>query len=79
MFDAKLLPTTVRMVAAGVALPIPKMGRPPPDLRQVFDGNWWRERTGSPWRDVPERYELSRHALMLNNFLNYPSKSNRLA
>ncbi|WP_241757058.1 IS5 family transposase [Streptomyces sp. WAC00263] len=36
--------------------PIPKMGRPPRDRRQVFDGIWWRARTGSPWRDVPERY-----------------------
>ncbi|MFE2971369.1 transposase, partial [Streptomyces sp. NPDC059340] len=35
--------------------PIPKMG-PPRDRRQVFDGIWWRARTGSPWRDVPERY-----------------------
>ncbi|WP_234341570.1 IS5 family transposase [Streptomyces sp. NRRL S-1813] len=36
--------------------PMPKMGRPPRDRRQVFDGIWWRARTGSPWRDVPERY-----------------------
>ncbi|MCX5602860.1 IS5 family transposase [Streptomyces phaeochromogenes] len=36
--------------------PIPKMGRPPRDRRQVLDGVWWRARTGSPWRDVPERY-----------------------
>ncbi|PJN35488.1 hypothetical protein CG747_38285 [Streptomyces sp. CB02959] len=36
--------------------PIPKMGRPPRDRRQVFDGIWWRARTGSPWRDIPERY-----------------------
>ncbi|WP_330302018.1 MULTISPECIES: IS5 family transposase [unclassified Streptomyces] len=36
--------------------PLPKMGRPPRDRRQVFDGIWWRARTGSPWRDVPERY-----------------------
>ncbi|MGW3115844.1 transposase [Streptomyces sp. NPDC001107] len=32
--------------------PIPKTGRPPRDRRQVFDGIWWRARTGSPWRDV---------------------------
>ncbi|WP_442817905.1 transposase [Streptomyces sp. NBC_01591] len=32
------------------------MGRKPRDRRQVFDGIWWRARTGSPWRDVPERY-----------------------
>lgn len=36
--------------------PIPKMGRRPRDRRQVFDGIWWRARTGSPWRDIPERY-----------------------
>ncbi|WP_308376462.1 IS5 family transposase [Streptomyces sp. ISL-99] len=30
--------------------------RPPRDQRQVFDRIWWRARTGSPWRDVPERY-----------------------
>lgn len=22
----------------------------------MFDGIWWRARTGSPWRDLPERY-----------------------
>ncbi|WP_276617697.1 transposase [Streptomyces coryli] len=33
----------------------PKPGRPPRDRRPVFDGIWWRARTGSPWRDVPER------------------------
>jgi transposase len=32
------------------------MGRRPGDRRQVFNGIWWRARTGSPWRDVPERY-----------------------
>ncbi|MDN3266771.1 transposase [Streptomyces sp. MA15] len=32
------------------------MGRKPRDRRQVFNGIWWRARTGSPWRDVPERY-----------------------
>ncbi|MGM9470179.1 IS5 family transposase [Streptomyces murinus] len=32
------------------------MGRKPRDRRQVFDGIWWRARTGSPWRDGPERY-----------------------
>lgn len=36
--------------------PLPKMGRKPRDRRQVFDGIWWRARTGSPWRDMPERY-----------------------
>ncbi|WP_372351043.1 IS5 family transposase [Streptomyces sp. KL116D] len=36
--------------------PLPTMGRKPRDRRQVFDGIWWRARTGSPWRDIPERY-----------------------
>ncbi|WP_208948772.1 transposase [Streptomyces subrutilus] len=31
-------------------------GRSPWDRRQVFDGIWWPARTGSPWRDIPERY-----------------------
>jgi transposase len=32
------------------------MGRRPRDRRQVFNAICWRARTGSPWRDVPERY-----------------------
>ncbi|MFJ9753259.1 IS5 family transposase [Streptomyces chartreusis] len=36
--------------------PLPVMGRRPRDRREVFDGIWWRARTGSPWRDVPPRY-----------------------
>ncbi|MFE3776407.1 IS5 family transposase [Streptomyces sp. NPDC059122] len=39
-----------------VSPPLPRMGRKPRDRRQVFDGIWWRARTGSPWRDIPERY-----------------------
>ena len=26
------------------------------DHRAVIDGGLWRARTGSPWRDLPERY-----------------------
>jgi transposase len=29
---------------------------PIPDLRSYFNAVMWRFRTGSPWRDVPERY-----------------------
>ncbi|MER5698587.1 transposase [Streptomyces mirabilis] len=29
---------------------------PIPDLRHYFSAVMWRSRTGSPWRDVPERY-----------------------
>ncbi|GDY68367.1 transposase [Streptomyces avermitilis] len=36
--------------------PMPKMGPPPRDRRQVFDGIRWRARPGSPWRDIPGRY-----------------------
>ncbi|MFE6692264.1 transposase [Streptomyces sp. NPDC057743] len=36
--------------------PIPKMGQPPRDRRQAFDGIWWQATTGSPWRDGLERY-----------------------
>ncbi|MEU4090603.1 IS5 family transposase [Streptomyces aureus] len=36
--------------------PVSKLGRPPRNRRQIFDAIWWRARTGSPWRDVPERY-----------------------
>ncbi|MGX1887342.1 transposase [Streptomyces sp. NPDC055287] len=35
--------------------PSPVMGREPRDRRQDFNGIWWRARTGSPWRDLPER------------------------
>ncbi|WP_431045319.1 transposase [Streptomyces sp. P1-3] len=30
--------------------PVPRMGRKPRNRRQVFDGIWWRARTGSPRR-----------------------------
>ena len=34
-----------------------KPGRPPIwTRRQLIDGIRWRTRTGTPWRDVPERY-----------------------
>lgn len=49
--------TDIQWVRLEAALPpLPKMGRRPRDRRQVFDGIWWRARTGSPWRDLPERY-----------------------
>jgi len=32
------------------------VGRPILDMRQVVEGIAWRFRTGSPWRDVPERF-----------------------
>lgn len=36
-------------------LPLAATG-PIPDLRNYFNAVMWRFRTGSPWRDVPERY-----------------------
>jgi transposase len=37
-------------------LPIGERGPYPERLRDYLDGVMWRFRTGSPWRDVPERY-----------------------
>jgi transposase len=36
--------------------PTKKGGRPPEDHRQVINGIMWVQRTGAPWRDLPERY-----------------------
>lgn len=38
------------------ALPVVRTGRPPDDLRRTINGILWRVRTGTPWRDVPEKY-----------------------
>jgi transposase len=32
------------------------VGRPINDMRRTVEGIAWRFRTGSPWRDVPERF-----------------------
>jgi transposase len=34
----------------------PPVGRPAPDHRTILNGLRWRLRTGTPWRDLPERY-----------------------
>jgi transposase len=31
-------------------------GRPNAEHRRIINGILWRERTGAPWRDLPERY-----------------------
>lgn len=31
-------------------------GRPEHDTRQLLNAMVWRTRTGTPWRDLPERY-----------------------
>lgn len=36
-----------------VSPPLPVMGRKPQDRRQVFDGIWWRARTGSTVAGCP--------------------------
>lgn len=37
-------------------VPVSDLGRLPRNLRRQIDGVNWRFRTGSPWRDVPQRY-----------------------
>jgi len=37
-------------------IPIPELGRTSWHLRAQFNGIMWKYRTGSPWRDIPERY-----------------------
>ena len=33
-----------------------RTGRPPRDRRTIVDGILWILRTGSPWRDLPEKF-----------------------
>jgi len=37
-----------------LARPSPQGGRPPKNHRKVLDGVFWINRTGAPWRDLPE-------------------------
>ncbi|MBS2966605.1 transposase, partial [Actinocrinis puniceicyclus] len=37
-------------------LPVSPLGRLPRNLRKQIDGVNWRYRTGSQWREIPERY-----------------------
>jgi transposase len=34
----------------------PQVGRPGADLRRIVNGILWIDRTGAPWRDLPDRY-----------------------
>jgi transposase len=34
----------------------PRTGRPPKDHRLIIDALLWLDRTGAPWRDLPERF-----------------------
>lgn len=40
---------------ADIFPPPAKTGRPPKDRRLIVDGILWILRTGSPWRDLPEK------------------------
>jgi transposase len=33
-----------------------RRGRPPKNHRQIVNGLLWLNRTGAPWRDLPEQY-----------------------
>jgi len=33
-----------------------RRGRPPKDHRQILNGLLWLNRTGAPWRDLPDEY-----------------------
>ena len=37
-------------------LPMDRRGPKPKNNRQIINGMFWVLRTGSPWRDLPERY-----------------------
>ena len=37
-------------------LPKPRRGRQPCDLRRIVNGILWLDKTGAPWRDLPERF-----------------------
>ncbi len=39
-------------------------GRPWQDSRAVLNGILWILRTGAPWHDLPERYLLTRPAIV---------------
>src|SRR3712207_9023815 len=36
----------------------PRTGRPNEDHRRILNGILWIDRTGAPWRDLPQRYGL---------------------
>lgn len=48
--------TDAQWAWVGRYVPVSDLGRLPLNLRKQIDGVNWRFRTGSPWRDVPERY-----------------------
>jgi transposase len=44
------------IVEAFLTTPSSQGGRPPGDHRRVLDGVLWINRTGAPWRDMPEAF-----------------------
>ena len=50
-------------------LPNKSRGVPRVDDRRVLNGIFWRFRTGSPWADIPERYEP--HTTCYNRFVRW--------
>ena len=52
-------------------LPNKSRGVPRVDDRRVINGILWRFRTGSPWRDTPERYG-SPTGIVRGNLLELP-------
>lgn len=44
------------IVAPFLTTPSAQGGRPPTDHRRVLDGVLWINRTGAPWRDLPEQF-----------------------
>ena len=53
-------------------LPTKVRGVPRVDDRRVINGILWRFRTGSPWRDVPERY--GPRTTLYNRFVRWRAK-----
>jgi transposase len=45
-------------------LPKRRTGRPPKDHRTIIDALLWLDRTGAPWRDLPERFGRARSGAM---------------
>ena len=44
------------IVAPFLIIPSLRGGRPPANHRAVLDGVFWINRTGAPWRDLPEAF-----------------------
>ena len=44
------------IVAPFLIIPSLRGGRPPANHRRVLDGVFWINRTGAPWRDLPEAF-----------------------